>query len=177
MYLWIFCTCDVVSLVIQAIGGGMAATAVAKTPPSKSENGTHIMVAGIVFQMASVTVFAVLFIEFLRRSSRMGAGVLSRKVWILVAACVFSCLMIYIRSIYRTIELLQGWSGYLITHEGYFVGFDACLMLLAVAVFNFIHPIWFLPNQTEVDSKTRTPLATGREDTELDEKETVHGTA
>lgn len=29
----------------------------------------------------------------------------------------FATLMIYIRGIYRTIELAQGWEGYLITHE------------------------------------------------------------
>src|SRR5215469_1109823 len=51
-YLWIFCTCDIISLVIQAVGGGMAATAVAATPPRASKTGTNIMVGGIEFQMA-----------------------------------------------------------------------------------------------------------------------------
>jgi len=143
-YLWIFCTCDILSLVIQAVGGGMAATAVAATPPRGSKTGTNIMVGGIVFQMASITVFVGFFAEFLRRV-RLQKKSLGSKIDVLIGATAFSCAMIYMRSIYRTIELLQGWSGYLITHEAYFIGLDAVPMLLAVSVFNFIHPGWFLP--------------------------------
>lgn len=144
MYLWIFCTCDIISLAVQAIGGAIAAEAAAATPPRESKTGTHIMVGGIVFQMASITVFVMLFIEFLRRTRKLKKS-LGRKCEILISATAFSCLMIYIRSIYRTIELMQGWSGYIITHQAYFVALDAVLMLLAVTVFNFIHPGWFLP--------------------------------
>lgn len=155
-YLWIFCTCDVISLVIQAVGGGMAATAVAANPPKQSKTGTDIMVSGIIFQMASITVFVLFFVEFLRRVRRDRHSI-SRKVWALVAASTFSCLMIYIRSIYRTVELLQGWSGYLITHESYFIALDASLMLAAVAVFNVIHPGWFIPTQREMQMEVPTP--------------------
>src|ERR1700760_2632067 len=70
MYLYIFCTCDILSLVIQAIGGGQASVAASATPPKNSKTGTHIMVAGIVFQMASITVFVAFFAEFLRRVGR-----------------------------------------------------------------------------------------------------------
>lgn len=126
----------------------MASIAVASVPPKGSTTGTHIMVSGIVFQMASIAVFALSFCEFLRRVSK-DRGVLERKVKILIGAVTFSCLLIVVRSIYRTVELLQGWSGYLITHEVYFVGLDGVLMLLAVAVFNFVHPGWFLPMRKE----------------------------
>lgn len=142
-YLWIFCTCDILSLVIQAIGGAKASEAVAQTPPQSSKSGTDIMVAGIVFQLGSITVFALLFLEFLRRVRREKQR-LGTKIVLLIFATALSGLMIYIRSIYRTVELLQGWSGYLITHEGYFIGLDAALMLVAVVAFNFIHPGWFL---------------------------------
>lgn len=148
MYLWIFCTCDVISLVVQAVGGGMAATAVAADPPRNSQAGTRTMVAGIVFQMASVTVFAALFIEFLRRV-RKSKNNLGNRIWMLVFASAFSCLMIYVRSIYRTIELAQGWEGFLITHEDYFIALDGTLMLSAVVVYNFIHPGWFLPSSKD----------------------------
>jgi hypothetical protein len=56
-------------------------------------------------------------------------------------------LCIYVRSIYRTIELLQGWKGYLITHEEYFVALDGAMMVAAVVVFNVVHPGWLLPDQ------------------------------
>lgn len=149
MYLWIFCSCDILSLVIQAVGGGMASTAVTAKPPKQSKSGTNIMVAGIIFQMASITIFVFFFIEFLRRVRHDRHNAMSHKILCLVFASAFSCLMIYIRSIYRTVELLQGWSGYLISHENFFIAQDALLMLVAVVVFNFIHPGWFLPAQKE----------------------------
>ncbi|KAG9801840.1 RTA1 like protein, partial [Aureobasidium melanogenum] len=68
-YLWIFCTVDIISLVIQAVGGGSAAVAFNSTPPGNTKVGTDIMVAGIDFQLASVIVFSILFFLFLYRAS------------------------------------------------------------------------------------------------------------
>jgi hypothetical protein len=65
----------------------------------------------------------------------------------LLIAMIFSIVLIYIRSIYRTIELLQGWTGYLITHQAYFIALDGSMMVPAVAIFNIIHPAWFTPKQ------------------------------
>jgi hypothetical protein len=49
-------------------------------------------------------------------------------------------LMIYIRCIYRTVELLGGWSGYIITHEVYFACLDGLPMVIALITFNIFHP-------------------------------------
>ncbi|KAH0160356.1 RTA1 like protein, partial [Aureobasidium melanogenum] len=68
-YLWIFCTVDVISLVIQAVGGGSAAVAFNSTPRGNTKVGTDIMVAGIDFQLASVIVFSILFFLFLYRAA------------------------------------------------------------------------------------------------------------
>lgn len=103
--------------------------------------GTDIMVAGILFQLASISVFVILLILFLLRVRH------ERFPWnlkLVVFAMIFSVVMIYVRSIYRSIELLQGWSGYLITHQIYFIVLDAILMVLAVAVFNVLNPGWLL---------------------------------
>jgi hypothetical protein len=145
-YLWIFCGCDLISLIVQAVGGSMASQAAAATPPRRSETGTNTMVAGIVFQMASITLFVGFFIDFLRRTRKQNTP-LGSSVNILIATTTVSVVLIYIRSIYRTIELLQGWSGYLMKHESFFIGLDAVTMFLAVAVFNFVHPAWFLPRE------------------------------
>ena len=171
MYLWIFCTCDIVSLVVQAIGGAMAAEAVASDPPRSSSTGTNIMVAGIVFQMFSVTIFAILFVIFLKRvlrNKRLGVGKhIGKKTAWLIYASTFCTVMIYVRSIYRTIELAQGWTGYLITHEGYFLGLDGALMFLAVAVFNVVHPGWCIPT-TKKMSREETPCGTEDEEVKTD---------
>ncbi|KAJ5818502.1 RTA1 domain protein [Penicillium riverlandense] len=144
-YLWIFVTCDVISLVVQAIGGGMASSAVGGN--GSTATGTHIMVAGIIFQLVSITVFVFFAADFVRRTIRHHMlQSLTRSVVPLLAATVISLLCIYARSIYRTIELLQGWSGYLITHEKYFVALDGAMMVVAVGIFNVLHPGWLLPD-------------------------------
>lgn len=154
-YLIAFCTADVVSLVLQAVGGGMASVAASATPARDTAAGTNIMVAGIVFQMAAITVFCALFAVFLKRTVRAakkGGEVtpLSARVKVLVVATTASIAFIYVRSIYRTIELLEGWDGYLITHEVYFVVLDGAMMVCAVAVFNLVHPGWFLVGGDDV---------------------------
>ncbi|KAH8692708.1 RTA1 like protein-domain-containing protein [Talaromyces proteolyticus] len=151
LYLWIFCTCDIVSLVVQAIGGGMASAATNKVD-GNTKPGTDVMVVGIVFQMASITVFVYFACDFLLRVMRQRLlQTMQGSITPLLAAMIFSVVCIYARSIYRTIELLQGWSGYLISHEKYFIALDGAMMILAVGVFNFVHPGWLMPKQKNVD--------------------------
>ncbi|CEJ56218.1 hypothetical protein PMG11_02435 [Penicillium brasilianum] len=147
LYLWIFCTCDILSLVIQAIGGGMASSEADKVN-GDTATGTHIMVAGIIFQLFSITIFVFFAADFILRTLRNKLlQSLTGSIVPLLGAMIFSVLCIYVRSIYRTIELLQGWDGFLITHEKYFIALDGAMMVAAVVVFNVIHPGWLLPEQ------------------------------
>ncbi|OQE19860.1 hypothetical protein PENSTE_c014G08434 [Penicillium steckii] len=167
LYLWIFCTCDVISLVIQAIGGGLASGEASKIDGNTAP-GTHIMVAGIVFQLFSITIFVICAADFVRRCLRLRLlQNLDGSAIPLFAATILSVICIYIRSIYRTIELSQGWSGYLITHESYFIALDGAMMIVAVAVFNVLHPGWLLP---------RNVAASKREAPSVDDVELNHST-
>lgn len=139
-YTIVFCTCDVISLVVQAAGGAMASTA---DTDADQTLGTHIMVAGIAFQLGTMTLFGLMVGDFIRRISSRQLGLrenVTPRLKMILSAILVSFLMIYIRSIYRTIELAQGWDGYLITHEGYFIGLDAAIMVVAVAVFIPLDP-------------------------------------
>ncbi|KAJ6182599.1 hypothetical protein N7485_001241 [Penicillium canescens] len=143
-YLWIFCTCDVISLVVQAAGGGLASSESDKIGGDTAP-GTNTMVAGIVFQLISITIFVGCAGDFLRRIIRLGyLSSASGSFMMLMGAMVLSVVCIYIRSIYRTVELAQGWSGYLITHESYFIGLDGVMMVIAVGIFNVFNPGWLL---------------------------------
>lgn len=141
-YAIVFCTCDVASLIVQAIGGAQASTA---TADSAMQLGTHIMVAGIAFQLLTMTLFVGLladfFVRVLRRGGEFGgSGVVTRGMRLVFGAMVVCVVMVYARSVYRTIELAQGWHGYLISHEGYFIGLDAAIMVVAVGVFVPVDP-------------------------------------
>jgi len=151
-YLWIFCTVDIISLVIQAVGGGMAAVAFSEVPTGDTKTGTNIMVAGIDFQLGSVAVFSALFFLVLRRAAvHDGVRPLFRdpSMKALVASTVVGILLIVTRSIYRTVELAEGWSGYLITTQVYFVVLDGGLMCAFAILFNVFHPALLLKKVKE----------------------------
>ncbi|KAI3390593.1 hypothetical protein diail_9110 [Diaporthe ilicicola] len=152
-YTIVFCTCDVVSLIIQAVGGAMASMA---DTDEEQKRGTNIMEGGIVFQLATMTLFGVLFADFIRRIMGRRSGLrdaVTPSLKLVLGAILVSFVMIYIRSIYRTIELAQGWTGFLITHEAYFIGLDAAIMVVAVTVFVPIDPAVMLYGQKYAPTK------------------------
>lgn len=55
--------------------------------------------------------------------------------------CMYATsLLIVVRSIFRAAEYLQGFDGYLLSHEAYLYGLDATLMLAMMVLFNLVHP-------------------------------------
>lgn len=127
-YAIIFCSGDILSLVIQAIGGG---TASAADTDEGAERGARIMVAGVILQLVVIVFYVMLLAEFWYRAYadrpvkqiRFKRGAVppfgvpsvamrhSKNLQLLMATLGLSTLLIFIRSIYRTIELLNGWRG------------------------------------------------------------------
>jgi hypothetical protein len=60
-YTIIFVTCDVVSLVLQAIGGAFAAS---DGDSNLKQTGVNVMIAGLSFQVASLLTFIILSADF-----------------------------------------------------------------------------------------------------------------
>ncbi|TDL28650.1 RTA1 like protein [Rickenella mellea] len=169
-YLIIFCTADVIALVVQAVGGGLASTAADPRP------GGRIMLGGIVFQLMALITYNVLGAEFLWRfctdrpieerltnssppsrasstsnGSPGGNGEkrkfnqLSKSLQVLICGVVFSNTCIFIRGVYRTIELSDGWNGRIISTQVYFNVLDGAMILLATATLNILHPGYLMP--------------------------------
>ncbi|KAE9394559.1 RTA1 like protein [Gymnopus androsaceus JB14] len=207
-YSIIFCSFDLISLVIQAIGGGKfpisipfpktdprlqgaaaSAVGVGKDPTP----GGHIMLGGIAFQMATITIYVFCATEFfiryfkdapLRRnqkgSAKKGGGseekheegsigitstdtatiamngrprdhyraVMNTKLKIAVAALIFSTICLFIRAVYRTIELANGWTGRIISTQVYFNVLDGTMIILAIYTLNIAHPGLLLLQKT-----------------------------
>ena len=146
MYLAIFVSFDVISIVIQAVGGASASKAGSKDPPGNTKPGTHIMMAGIIIQLVSMTVFGLLWLIFLWRARQVP---ISR---ILLIVTTFSAFCIIVRNFYRAVELSQGWKGYLITHEVYFAVLDGALMAMSVGVFNIFFPAKYLTGVPKMEN-------------------------
>ncbi|ORY26063.1 RTA1 like protein-domain-containing protein [Naematelia encephala] len=175
MYIAVFVTADVISLVLQAIGGGGAA--VAAEDGNDTKKSTKIMLAGILFQLATMTIFVALSLDFIVRVlthrpwrqeiisepevSNNGENVALKTIanrnghnasttstdQYLLAGVAFASLMIFVRGIYRSVELAQGWSGYVISHEPFFIWLDGFPMVLCLAGLAVAHPGWLLPPQ------------------------------
>lgn len=135
-YLVIFMIVDFFSLLLQAIGGGMAVAAFTRNTDTRPS--TYIMVSGILFQLVSTCVFATLFeIPFFRASTTIR---MNKHLLVICSATMLSVTCMIIRGVYRSIELLQGWRGYLITNERFTIALDGTMMFIAVAIFNLCRP-------------------------------------
>ena len=154
LYPRIFIPCDVASLMLQAAGGGIASAA---THSNRSPTvGDNLMVAGIAFQVFTLGLFMALSLDFalttLRRMKTLGAdGALdpthaklraSGRFRGFVAALSLATLCIFVRSVYRVVELAQGWTGALMGNQKTFIGFEGAIVGLAMVVLNVWHPGW-----------------------------------
>ncbi|KAJ7300812.1 RTA1-like protein, partial [Mycena albidolilacea] len=148
-YTIIFLPCDIIALVVQGVGGGMASSA----PDLAGANrGANVMLGGIAFQFVVIIVFTVLALDFTQRYIRdrpVRAGGPSRGAFtphlkIMFSALAFSTTVLIIRSIYRLIELSGGWTGRIIRTEVYFNVLDGGMVTLAIFTLNFVHPGVFL---------------------------------
>ncbi|KAI0364848.1 RTA1 like protein [Pilatotrama ljubarskyi] len=145
---------DFVALLIQSVGGGLAATA-------DTVDGSNIMLGGIVFQLVSLSVFCVLMGEYLFRrmqdkpprpsvvnvsptdnvtlGSPEASPIPKPLMYLAIALCVESACL-YIRAIYRTVELADGWDGQVIQTQYLFVIFDGVMVFTTMALINVFHP-------------------------------------
>ncbi|OCH96123.1 RTA1-domain-containing protein [Obba rivulosa] len=146
LYSRIFFTADFVCLLVQAVGGGIAATA---NTNSGANLGGNIMLAGIVLQMVSLSIFTVCAAEFLHRFARdrpfrRAEGVPQRymdsRLRLLSYGLTASTVLLFVRAIYRTVELADGWNGRIIQTQVYFTVFDGTMVVLAMFIMNVTHP-------------------------------------
>jgi hypothetical protein len=145
-YTLVFCTCDIISLVLQALGGGIASSA--KTV-SNSNLGKNIMLAGLGFQVCSLILFAIAAGEFaLRvmkakgdRNPRYVNLTSSRLFKSFIIGLVVASVTIFARSVYRCIELSGGFDGTLfVSDEAVFMVMEGVMIVLATTCLTFLHP-------------------------------------
>ncbi|KAI0825085.1 RTA1-domain-containing protein [Trametes gibbosa] len=159
-YSIIFLTCDIISLVTQGVGGGIAGSSIGTQ--SEVDLGGNIMLAGIIFQLTSITVFVVLMIEYFVRyltdrparkakkdpaaeeSFSFSRGEVTPKMRLMIASLLMMTLFLIIRSVYRMIELIDGFTGKIIQTEIYFNVFDGAMVVCAIYTLNILHPGWLL---------------------------------
>ncbi|KAF6803097.1 RTA1 domain-containing protein [Colletotrichum sojae] len=138
----IFVGLDVISFMIQLVGGSMAGPT---APPEDQMRAIHIYMGGIGLQEFFIVIFIGLALTF-QRDMRRAEGLSRIQIrggWKpLMWALYFSLGMITVRIIFRLVEFSSGHGvdNTLITREAYFYVLEAVPMVFAIAVFNAVHP-------------------------------------
>ncbi|KAK0107329.1 hypothetical protein ONS95_004023 [Cadophora gregata] len=166
-YTLFFVTCDVICLVLQALGGGIASTA---DDTSGSDLGRNIMMAGLVFQVVSLTLFSIAATDFGIRV-RKHQGQWNPRYLTIVNTLLFKAfliglavatLTIFIRSTYRVAELSGGFNSHLFTDdEVSFMILEGVMIIIACGCLTILHPavcfqgVWHEANFVFRTSKNR----------------------
>ncbi|KIK57285.1 hypothetical protein GYMLUDRAFT_173265 [Collybiopsis luxurians FD-317 M1] len=140
LYFRIFLSCDIVSLTVQAIGDGTASSSATN---EDIQRGIYIMLVGIIMQVVIILGFSAIAFEFLYRLNlgrplRQGStfGVMDRRRKIGIYAVFFATSWLFIRAVFRTVELADGWYGTVIHTQWLFDTFDAAMVVLALYTWN-----------------------------------------
>lgn len=108
IFYWAFIPCDVVSLVLQALGGALSSTGGDR---DAVQVGVNISLAGLVFQVATLLVFAVFFVDYILSCKRSSSWArVTKPLKFFLVFLFLAYFLILLRCVYRIVEL----------HDGYF---------------------------------------------------------
>ncbi|GKU03517.1 hypothetical protein FLAG1_06140 [Fusarium langsethiae] len=150
----VFLPADLSCLIIQAIGGGIAAAA-KRDQPDLATNGNRTIVAGVVLQVIVLLAFGVMGTDYYLRVKKYmhssEAAPESLRVWqdkkfrmfgIAVTVAYFAILT---RCIYRIAEMAGGWGNHIMQDEPSFLVLDSTLVLVTGFCLTAFHPGIFFP--------------------------------
>ncbi|OAP63383.1 hypothetical protein AYL99_02610 [Fonsecaea erecta] len=141
----VFVACDFVSLLLQATGGGIAASA---TDNDMSQVGVDVMIAGLASQVVSLAIFMALCGHFAwkvyKNPNKLNPehAALQRTLRFkgFLVGIAIAVLTITARSCYRLAELQDGFSGALANNELVFMILEGPMIITAVVALTVWHP-------------------------------------
>ncbi|KAH7200149.1 RTA1 like protein-domain-containing protein [Fusarium oxysporum] len=137
-FYWIFIPSDIISLILQAVGGAVSVVSTAK---DDVKTGEDISIAGLVFQVVTLLCFVGLFIDYVIRASKSPARYrLTKPILTFLFFLFLSTIFILIRCGYRIAELNGGYFSAIFRDEGLYIALESCMMCIAVLLLNAGHP-------------------------------------
>lgn len=186
LYPWVFIGCDLGSIVLQACGGGVAAAA--PGPESNAPNrqalldaGNGLIIAGIGFQIATMTACAILMTDYYlrfnkaRKQSLKSDGMVStdsdweknrsnpavkRNFRLFIGAVIAAFFTTLTRCVYRMPEMAglsnddRGWGNALMREEVEFLILDGMMIAIACVCLTIFHPGYFFPPMRKFKKST-----------------------
>jgi hypothetical protein len=130
-YTYIFIGFDFISLGLQAAGGGIASSA---DDDDQQQVGDNLMMAGIAWQVAALSIFAATAGTYVWRrwkalaqyplSSEAASAVGDTKFRLFIIGVVTAWFTIFIRCVYRIIEMAGGWRNDIMQDEPSFIALE-----------------------------------------------------
>lgn len=146
----IFVVLDVVTTGIQIAGAALIGSAESNDKDASTAN--NILLSGLSIQVFAFAVFFAILCVCISRvasSKDLESWARSRAAKSVLAALVLSSLLIELRTIFRLVETAQGVFGYLSSHEVYFGCLEYLPIILAVSIWNVLHPGRLMPKQMQ----------------------------
>ncbi|KAK3689698.1 RTA1 like protein-domain-containing protein [Podospora appendiculata] len=156
LYPLFFVPADVSCLVIQAIGGGIAASA-GSADFTLLQHGNRVIIAGIVLQVLVLAVFGAIAGLFLVRSRGFFGGAAGREmmpafgVWkdgrfrLFLGALGGAYVLFLIRCVYRIAEMAGGWGNHIMRDEPSFIVLESFMVLIGSGLLAGFPPGVFFP--------------------------------
>ena len=105
-FYYAFIPCDILSLILQAVGGAMSSTS-----NGDSTTGVNIALAGLAFQVFTLVAFAAFVVDYIIRSRSVWVATkYPTKFIIFNVFLTLATILIFIRCSYRLYELREGYS-------------------------------------------------------------------
>ncbi|GAA5897240.1 hypothetical protein JCM8208_003766 [Rhodotorula glutinis] len=142
-YFKTFTIIDFVTLVVQAAGGALAATAGGNL---LFEIGCDIMLAGIILQLVTTIIFLVVFGLYFRRLAVVHPDRhvlrLGTRTGLVFWGTLVMAALILVRGGFRTAELAEGLYSKLSRTQTAIIGLDCVPMLVVILLLNVTHPLY-----------------------------------
>lgn len=168
LYPWIFVPADVSCLLVQAIGGALAASA-GYTNTTLLNAGNRAIIAGIVLQVVVLGLFGLASLDYYVRLKAWLNGTNTKiapptaqtlelwnngrfRTYAIAVSVAYLCILI--RCIYRVAEMAGGWGNKIMQDEPSFIVLEGFMILIAVLILAFFQPGFLFP-QMAVGRKQR----------------------
>ncbi|RBR23256.1 uncharacterized protein FIESC28_03998 [Fusarium coffeatum] len=152
-FYWIFIPSDIISLILQAVGGALSCVA---STHKDVKTGEDISLAGLIFQVVTLICFCALFIDYVIKASKSSSrNRLDKPIVTFLTFLFASTIFILIRCGYRIAELGQGYFSALFRDEDLYIALESCMMCIAVLLLNAGHPGYAFRKRREFSEKNQ----------------------
>ncbi|KAK5207344.1 hypothetical protein LTR99_007296 [Exophiala xenobiotica] len=130
-YTWAFISADISALILQAAGGGIAATS--GDNEGRRNIGDRLMITGISWQVLTLLLFATATADYAIRRSRSSEPLSPSGQYLLhdprfrtfLASIIIAFLAIFVRCVYRIGEMAGGWRNPIMQDQTLFIGAES----------------------------------------------------